>query len=115
MLHYVVLHYIVINVLFLYQLHSLPRNLTVRTHYGGKRGSHTLTHRAQWENQDLTQSDSSGGEAQQQSFPELTGGYTTLLFRGKLLIWSHVASVIIMNMLMCISNCRKGSGLGVGS
>ncbi|XP_039517178.1 uncharacterized protein LOC120471430 [Pimephales promelas] len=55
------------------QLHSLPRNLTVRTHYGGKRGSHTLTHRAQWENQDLTQSDSSGGEAQQQSFPELTG------------------------------------------
>ncbi|ROJ13809.1 hypothetical protein DPX16_19684 [Anabarilius grahami] len=56
------------------QLHSLPRNLTVKTRYGGKRGSHSLMHRAQWENQDLTQFDSSDGDTQlQQSYPELTG------------------------------------------
>ncbi|XP_051722649.1 uncharacterized protein LOC127497907 isoform X1 [Ctenopharyngodon idella] len=56
------------------QLHLLPRNLTVKTRYGGKRGSHTLMHRAQWENQDLTQFDSSDGDTQlQQSYPELTG------------------------------------------
>ncbi|XP_016386351.1 uncharacterized protein LOC107722497 [Sinocyclocheilus rhinocerous] len=53
------------------QLHLLPRNLALRTRYGGKRGSHTLTHRAQWENQDLT--DSSDGVTQLQSYPELSG------------------------------------------
>ncbi|XP_016110069.1 uncharacterized protein [Sinocyclocheilus grahami] len=53
------------------QLHLLPRNLALRTHYGGKRGSHTLTHRAQWENQDLT--DSSDGVTQLQIYPELSG------------------------------------------
>uniref|UniRef100_A0A9J7Z687 Si:dkeyp-106c3.1 n=1 Tax=Cyprinus carpio carpio TaxID=630221 RepID=A0A9J7Z687_CYPCA len=52
------------------QLHLLPRNLALRTRYGGKRGSHTLTHRAQWENQDLTQTD---GVTQLQSYPELSG------------------------------------------
>ncbi|KAF4116813.1 hypothetical protein G5714_001366 [Onychostoma macrolepis] len=55
------------------QLHLLPRNLTVRTRYDGKRGSHTLTHRAQWENQDLTQTDSSDDVPHLQSYPELTG------------------------------------------
>ncbi|XP_043117620.1 uncharacterized protein LOC122360826 [Puntigrus tetrazona] len=55
------------------QLHVLPKNLTVRTRYGGKRGSHTLTHRAQWETQDLTQTDSSDDVTHLQSYPELTG------------------------------------------
>ncbi|XP_073705892.1 uncharacterized protein [Garra rufa] len=54
------------------QLHLFPRNLTVRTRYGGKRGSHTLTHRAQWENQVLIETDFSD-VTQPQSYPELTG------------------------------------------
>ncbi|XP_073779106.1 uncharacterized protein si:dkeyp-106c3.1 isoform X4 [Danio rerio] len=56
------------------QLHLLPRNLTVRTLYGGKRGSHIFTHRAQWDNQDSTHTTSSYDYTQfQQSYPELTG------------------------------------------
>ncbi|RXN35382.1 hypothetical protein ROHU_035937 [Labeo rohita] len=47
--------------------------MTVRTRYGGKSGSHTLTHRAQWENKDLTQTDSSEDVTQLQSNPELSG------------------------------------------
>lgn len=49
----------------------------MRTLYDGKRGSHTLTHRAQWENQDLTQTESSDDVTHLQSYPELTGGYAT--------------------------------------
>ncbi len=51
----------------------------MRTRYDGKRGSHALTHRAQWENQELTQTDSSDDVTHLQSYPELTGGYATLL------------------------------------
>lgn len=65
----------------------------MRTHYDGKRGSHALTHRAQWENQDLTQTDSSDDVTHLQSYPELTGGYATLLSGMK---FTHAISLIIM-------------------
>lgn len=70
----------------------------MRTLYDGKRGSHTLTHRAQWENQDLTQTESSDDVTHLQSYPELTGGYAT--YRDEVADpFTHAISLIIMNTL----------------
>ncbi|XP_051985097.1 uncharacterized protein LOC127645497 [Xyrauchen texanus] len=53
-------------------LQSLPSTMTVRTLYGGKKGSHSLTHQTQWENQELKQATLSA-DASQHSYLQMIG------------------------------------------